>query len=345
MFLEKTVIIAEMAWAHDGSIQKAIDIMKAAKVAGADAIGIHITEMPDYMVTYYGSGEGRVSAGKEHLEVYKYLVDINPSHDDWLQFAKAARECQIKLCVMPNDSVSLAFADKSLDADYLALTAASFVEPDFIEACAKTGRTTLFRLGGATLGEIESTLQLWRRSSGGEPILLHGFQNYPTKLEETNVRQLEILRDLFEVKVGLADHIDGSDPISQTIPILALACGATFIEKHVTWDRDEKGEDFEAALNPDDFRVFVNNVRAAEVALGQKEWKPLTEAALRYRDVTRKRLVASRDLEQGAVLARSDVMFKRSDFGANGEQLGMVLGRVLKDDLKKDDGISLDNLA
>ncbi len=296
------------------------------------------------MVTYYGSGEGRVSAGKEHLEVYKYLVDINPSHDDWLEFTEVARECHMKLCVMPNDMVSLEFADRSLDADYLALTAASFVEPDFITACAQTGRPTLFRVGGATLGEIESTLNLWRKSEGGEPILLHGFQNYPTKLEETNVRQLEVMRDLFKVKVGLADHIDGGDPISQTIPILALAYGATFVEKHITWDRDEKGEDFEAALNPADFRIFVNNLRAAETALGQREWKPLSEAALRYREITRKRLVATRDMKKGKVLERSDVMFKRSDYGANGEQLGMVLGRVLKQDLNKDDGISLDNL-
>lgn len=345
MHASRTLIIAEMAWAHDGSIDKAINIMMAAKEAGADAIGIHITELPDYMVTYYGSGEGRVSAGKEHLEVYKYLDDINPTQDDWRKFAAAARDAGIKLCVMPNDAVSLEFTDKVLDADYLALTAASFVEPDFVEACARTGRTTIFRVGGATLGEIESTLHLWRRCAGGEPILLHGFQNYPTKLEETNMRQLGGLRNMFDVQIGLADHIDGGDPIAQSVPILALAFGATCIEKHITWDRTEKGEDFEAALDPADFRTFVNNVRATEIALGCRDWGPLSDAALRYRGITRKRLVAARDMQAGTLLERADIVFKRSDYGANGEHMQMLLGRALKHDMKMDDGVSLEDLV
>ena len=345
MISEDVCIIAEMAWAHDGSVDKAISIMKAAKDAGADAIGIHITELADYMVPYYGSGEGRVSAGKEHLEVYKYLDDINLTQDDWRKFTAASRDVGIKLCVMPNDAVSLAFADKDLNADILALTAASFVEPDFVEACAKTGRTTVFRVGGATLGEIESTLHLWRSCGGGEPILLHGFQNYPTKLEETNIRQLESLCNIFSVQVGLADHIDGADPIAQSVPMLALAFGASYIEKHITWDRAEKGEDFEAALNPSDFRNFVNNIKAAEIALGGRDWAPLSEAAMSYRSVTRKRLVAARDLEPGLILERADILFKRSDYGANGEQMGLIIGRELKHALKVDDGIGLEDLV
>ena len=340
----QTLIIAEMAWAHDGSIDKAIDIMKAAHEAGADAIGIHITELADYMVTYYGSGEGRVSAGKEHLEVYRYLDDINPSQDDWRRLAAVARDIGIELCVMPNDFASLEFAHRELDPKYLVLTAASFVEPDFVKAVAATGRTTVFRAGGATLGEIESTVHLFQAHSQAEAILLHGFQNYPTKLEETNIHQLDVLRELFGTQVGLADHIDGGDPIAKSVPMLALAFGATAIEKHITWDRAEKGEDFEAALDPADFKTFVANVRAAEVALGSKVWAPMSETALRYRNITRKRLVAARDLAEGAVLEKADVMFKRSDYGANGEQIGLVLGRTLDKALEKDDGIALEDL-
>ncbi|MNQ24236.1 N,N'-diacetyllegionaminic acid synthase [compost metagenome] len=342
---QHTLIVAEMAWAHDGSIDKAIGIMKAAKDAGADAIGIHITDLPTYMVPHYGSGEGRVSAGKEHMQVYKYLQDINPSNDDWVRFAKEARAAGIALCVMANDQASLAFCEAQLKPEYYVLTAAAFVEEEFIHALAKTGRPTLFRAGGATIGEVENALNIFKANGGGEVTVLHGFQNYPTKLEDTNVQQMQTMGKLFGVKVGLADHIDGADPIAKAIPMLALALGASCLEKHITWDRAEKGEDFEAALNPSDFKEFVAYVRAGEIALGQENWTALSPAAERYRSVSRKRMVAARPIASGTVLTRADITFKRGDVGMSPAQLNAVIGRTTKSSLVENDGIALEDLV
>lgn len=341
---KKVTIVAEMAWAHDGSLEKAIRIMQAAKDAGADAIGIHITDLPTYMVPHYGSGEGRVSAGKEHMKVFQYLVDINLSNDDWVRFADAARAAGMALCVMPNDHASLAFCESAIKPEFYVLTAAAFVESEFIATVARTGRPTIFRVGGATIGEIESGLNLFRLNGGGEPTLLHGFQNYPTKLEDTNIRQMQTLNEMFGVAVGLADHIDGGDPIAKAVPVLALAFGATCIEKHITWNRAEKGEDFEAALDPQDFKEFVNYVRASEIALGQSTWGPLSAAAERYRGVSRKRMVAARTVKAGTVLSRADITFKRADVGISPALLDSVIGRTAKCDLVENDGVTLEDL-
>jgi sialic acid synthase SpsE len=345
MSAERVKIVAEMAWAHDGSIEKAIRIMLAAKEAGATAIGIHITDLPTYMVPHYGSGEGRVSAGKGHLEVYKYLDKINPSREDWLTFAEAAREARIEICAMANDLNSLAFCQEELHPDIYVLSAAAFVEEDLIVAVAKTGKPTLFRVGGATLGEIEAALHLFQENGGGEVTLLHGFQNYPTALEDTNIRQLQALKETFGVHAGLADHIDGSDSIAKAVPILALAFGATCVEKHITWDRSEKGEDFEAALNPADFREFVKFVRAGEVALGQTNWGRLSPASMRYRSVSRKRIVAARAIQKGHSIGRNDLAYKRGDVGLAPDQKDLVVGRQVKLDLEENDGISLEDLS
>lgn len=344
MSSKSVTIVAEMAWAHDGSVDKAIRIMKAAKDAGADAIGIHVTDLPTYMVPHYGSGEGRVSAGKEHMKVFQYLVDINLKEADWEAFAAEARKVGIALCVMPNDRASLDFCERAIKPEFFVLTAAAFVEADFIVAVARTGRPTLFRIGGATLAEIENALNLFKANGGGEVTLLHGFQNYPTKLEDTNVRQMESLKDLFGVPVGLADHIDGGDPIAKAIPMLALALGASCIEKHITWDRAEKGEDFEAALDPADFKEFVSYVRAGEIALGERNWGPLSPAAERYRGVSRKRMVAARAIKSGTVLTREDITYKRGDVGISPAQTENILGRTLKSDLVENDGITLEDL-
>lgn len=342
--MSRTTIIAEMAWAHDGSMDKALRIMRAAKSAGADAIGVHVTNLEGYMVPHYGSGAGRVSAGKEHMQVYRYLEGINPSQEDWVRFSDAAREEGMALCVMPNDLPSLVFCESRIDPQMYVLSSAAFVESEFITALAACNRKTLFRIGGATLGEIDMALNLFRTSGQGEAVLLHGFQNYPTQLDETNIRQLAVLHELFGVPVGLADHIDGSEAIAKVIPILALGFGATYLEKHITWDREEKGEDFEAALNPSDFAEFVGNVRAAEIALGVRSWLPLSPAAERYRGVSRKRVVATQNLSAGTVLARTDLCFKRADEGLSPDRLGMLLGRTLKHPLRENDGVTLEDL-
>ncbi len=342
---EHTLIIAEMAWAHDGSVEKAISIMKAAKEAGADAIGIHVTEIPAYMVPHYGSGEGRVSAGKEHMKVYQYLQDINLTTNDWIDFAVAARANGIALCVMPNDNISLEFCERDIKPEYYVLSAAAFVEAEFVKAVAQTRRHTFLRIGGATIGEIESALSTFQAIDGGGGVtLLHGFQNYPTELKDANIRQMESLHKLFGVPVGLADHIDGADPTAKAVPLLALALGASCLEKHITWDRAEKGEDFEAALNPKDFKEFVSFVRAGEIALGDRYWGELSAAAERYRNVSRKRMVAAHAIASGAVLRRDDITFKRADVGISPSQLEAVVGRTLKVDLDENDGITLGDL-
>lgn len=338
-------IIAEMAWAHDGDVEKAISIMRAAKEAGADAIGIHVTNVPEYMVPNYGNGKGKVSAGKEHFDIYEYLNRINLSNRDWKVFCEEATRSDIDLCVMPNDLSSLEYTLNELDPSLIVVTAASFIETDFICEVAKSNKTTIFRIGGASLGDIENTLNLFRANSKAEAVLLHGFQNYPTLLSETNIKQLEILKELFQTPVGLADHIDGSDPLAKTVPMLAVACGATYIEKHITWNRAEKGEDFEAALDPDDFFEFVENLRGAATALGTKQWMPISPAAASYRDISRKRIVAARNLVKGEILSKSDIVFKRSDFGASGEQLQFIIDHPVRKEIQKNQGITLEDIC
>ena len=89
--MKNTHIIAEMAWGHDGSIDQAVELMQAAKNCGADSFSIHLTDLPNYMVNYYGSGEGKVSAGRENLDVYKYLEEIDLSKDKWIKLARIAK--------------------------------------------------------------------------------------------------------------------------------------------------------------------------------------------------------------------------------------------------------------
>src|SRR6056300_1572318 len=126
--MKKIKIIAEMAWSHDGSINKAIKILQSAKKSGAHYLGIHVTDLKSYMSIYYRNSPGKVSKGKEKLNIYKYLNKININNNDWIRLNKIAKKIKINLCVMPNDIESLNFTIKKIKPAMYALSAESFTE-------------------------------------------------------------------------------------------------------------------------------------------------------------------------------------------------------------------------
>lgn len=291
------------------------------------------------MVRHYAN-PSTVSGGKSTTAVYDYQERINLPPPAIRELVAAVRETPMALCVMANDFPSLEFGE-SLRPHAYVLPAACFVEEDFIRAMGQLRRPVILRVGGATLGEIERAVYLLRESGGAELLLLHGFQTYPTRLGETNLRFLPTLRQVFNCHVGLADHLDGGDDLALVIPPIALALGAVAIEKHITWDRNERGEDFESALDPGAFATFVRYVRAAEAALGTAAMPPITEDVSTYRQVSRKRVVAAEDIVAGTVLEGRHLVCKRSDEGALPNERTYLIGRRTRVALAKDAPITL----
>jgi len=334
-----TYIIAEMAWSHDGSVEKASSIIRGAAEAKADAISIHITSIPDYMVPHYGSGKGRVSAGKEDQNIYRYLEAINLKFDDWKQLIPLAKGLGLDVCVMCNDWPSFEFV-KPLDSEMYVISAASFAEENFVRALARTQRPLMLRVGGASLGEMEKVI-FWAKEEGNHQlILLFGFQNYPTRIEETHLAFLTTLKQTFGFQVGLADHLDADDDLALLLPLLAIPLGATVIEKHVTHDRQLRGEDFESALNPDELKKMVSYVRRVEKAIGPAHIQEIYSTMDAYRQISRKRIVAARDLQEGEVIGQENINFKRSDGGMTPDEMKYILGRKVKGRLSANDPIT-----
>lgn len=340
----KTFIIAEMAWAHDGSLEKAKKIAKAASDAGADAVGIHITSMPDYMVKRYGSNAGQtLSAGNESVCVYDYLVKINLKKEEWAAFFSYTKKLGLKIAVMPNDRPSLKFSS-ALKPDIYVIAAACFTEEDFVALVAKEKKPVVLRIGGATLGEIENTVRILQKGGATNITLLHGIQLYPTHVADTHVNLLSSLRAIFGLPVGIADHVDAKSDLALVIPLLAIPLGVSMIEKHLTHDRSLKGEDIEAALNPDEFATFVRYVRACEEALGENSFREFSKGELTYRNVSRKKIVAAKILKKGEVMERTSFTFKRSDIGLPAGEAKHLIGKKAKRAIAKDEGITWENI-
>lgn len=342
-----TYVIAEMAWSHNGDLQTAIEIARGAKKARADAIGIHLTSLPDYMVPHYGCKDGKTVSGIQPSadgEIYRYLERLNLRWEEWEIFFRATKELSIDVCAMCNDVVSLNFVKSRGQVSAYALAAACFTEYNFVQDVAKQNKPVVLRIGGATLGEIERVVNTIRECGNNDIVLLHGIQLYPTDPRLLNLSALPVLKAVFGSAVGLADHIDGGVPEAQVLPLLAIPYGISVMEKHITLDRGLKHEDYEAGLGIADFARFTENIRLAEVAIGNGAISALTPEDLKYRQVSRKRIVARRPMSQGAVIGRSDITFKRADNGLDPSEAALLLGRTLCCDVSADEGLDLSKI-
>jgi len=339
-----TFIVAEMAWSHDGSMEKAKKIIRAASDAKADAIKFHITSLEDYMVPQYGSGKGRVSAGKEGRRIYDYLKSINLDRKAWKELFSYVKGLDLLICAMCNDLPSFKFASK-LNPDIYDIHSSCLSDEDFIKEVAKEMKPVFLGIGASTLSEIEKAI-FWIKETGNNNIaLIYGFQSYPTRLEDMHLRHIQSLKQMFSLPVGFADHTDGGSELALITPLVALPFGANIIEKHVTYDRSARGEDSESALDPGDLKKLVQLVREVEKAFGSPATRPFSEQELNYRQVSKKRTVAKVNIKKNEKITKDKIAFKRSDEGVYPEESKFLVGRTAKRDIKKNEALTWEKIS
>jgi sialic acid synthase SpsE len=348
--MKKIYIIAEMAWGHMGSLDKAIEYAVSVNDAGADAISIHITNLDEAITRDYKCLAGQTLSGSADntVSIYEYLDQINLTKADWLKFDTKTKSLGLDLVAMCNDMDSYLFSQKMKISAYV-LSAASFLEYDLIEIIAINHNDIILRIGGATINEIDTVINFILDNNPKVQInLLAGIQLYPTPIEQLHIESIKILKDRYKNKpitLGLADHIDGDNPYAIYLPALALPLGITTIEKHITTDRKEKLEDYEAALGFDQFKDFVRYVRIAEKALGDGSINYLiNDYYEKYRQVSRKKIVARTDIKEGEVFTKSNVTYKRSDYGASMDMLHKILGNKANKKISRNQGITLEDI-
>lgn len=345
-----TYIIGEMAWSHNGKLENALKILQGLKEANANAVGVHLTDLNTYMTKSYKclAGQTLSDSADDSLSIYEYLQRINLTNDEWLEFSKRAHDLMIDIVAMCNDYLSFCFS-KMIKVKRYVISAACFGEYDLISEIVKYNNNLILRIGGATLAEIDEIIDFILTIDGHSKItLLAGIQLYPTPIEQLHLASISKLKQKYDkpnINIGLADHIDGDNSNAITIPALALAYGVDIFEKHVTTDRLDKLEDYEAALGLKEFKEFVQYISAAELALGSGDIDYLeNDSYEKYRNVSRKKIVAARELTKGEVITKEKIAFKRSDHGSQLTNLKLFIGKKLNKNKYIDDGIDIEDL-
>lgn len=249
----RTLIIAEAGINHQGKVENAIKLIKAAKKSGADAIKFQALN-PDAMV------DKRLLP--ETYEIYK---KHRISTKDYKELLKGCMDEGILFISTVFDEEGADFLE-SMGVKSFKVSSYDLTNIPLLIYLAKKGLPIILSTGLSNMVEVEKAVEAIKNNGNNDIILLHCISYYPTPYEYANLNAIATLKDRFNLIVGYSDHT-----IGYLVPIIAVAKGAKVIEKHFTLDNNQDGPDHRLSLNPEDFKKMVENIRIEEKTFGSGE--------------------------------------------------------------------------
>jgi len=319
-------IIAEAGVNHNGDVDKAFELIRVAKRAGADCVKFQ-TFKAERVVTQSApkaSYQMRVSDPAEsQLSMLKKLELSEDAYADLI--ALCDRE-GIIFTSTPYNEEDIEFLD-SLGVPLLKSASIHIAEPRFLQRMAETGRPLVVSTGMATWDEIDEAVRAIRSTGNENFVLLQCTTNYPSRLADTNLRAMVSMRERFDCNVGYSDHTQSHAPC-----IGSIALGACVVEKHLTLDRAMSGPDHLTSESPEEFATLVTSIREMEVAMGSPEKAP-TEAERANMPGMRRSIVARRAIAKGSPIEDDDLTCRRPLSGIPPREWEQLLGRIALRDI------------
>ncbi|QUX94503.1 N-acetylneuraminate synthase [Marinomonas sp. CT5] len=330
-----TLIIAEAGVNHNGNEELAFKLVDAAYQAGADIVKFQTFKAKNLVTEQAKQADYQVKNMQREESQFAMLSRLELSYEAHHQLVAYCNKLGIEFLSTAFDDESLEFLVSDLGLKCLKLPSGELTNAPLVLKHARTGCDLIVSTGMATLAEIEMALgviafgytcsidsqpslaafQEAYASDAGQKALkekvniLHCTTEYPAPMEEINLRAMDTLRQAFDLPAGYSDHSKGI-----TIPIAAVARGATLIEKHFTLDKNMEGPDHKASLEPNELTEMVSAIRQVEIALGSSVKKP-TVSEIKNKVIARKSLVATKDIAIGECFSEENIAIKRPGDG------------------------------
>ena len=334
--MSKTLIIAEAGVNHNGSIKIAKKLIDVAKDCGADAVKFQ-TFTAEKLVRFNAEKANyqKETSGKDETQfnmIKKLELDVI-THKELIKYCTKKR---ILFLSSPFDLDSVDLLAK-LGLEIIKIPSGEIVNLPYLEKIGKLKKRIILSTGMADLGEIKNALDVLI-SSGTETddiTVLHCNTEYPTPYEDVNLNAMQTIKKAFGVKVGYSDHTLGIE-----VPIAAVALGAEVIEKHFTLDKNMKGPDHKASLEPSELKAMVNGIRKIEKALGDGIKKP-SKSEQKNINVVRKSIVAIKPIKKGEIFSEENIGVKRPGTEISPMKWYEVIGKTAKKDFEINEWIVL----
>ena len=330
-------VICELSGNHNGSLQRALEMIDAAAATGCDAIKIQ-TYTADTITIDCDRPEFTLRGGLWDGRTLHDLYSEAQTPFEWhAALFQRARERGVILFSTPFDESAVDLL-AGLDAPAYKIASFEAVDLPLIAYTAARGRPLIISTGMANLAEIGAARDAALRAGAAGVALLHCTSAYPAPLEDANVRTVADLAQRFGCVSGLSDHTPGT-----AASVAAVACGASIIEKHFTLARADGGPDAAFSLEPDEFRALVHDCKAAWRALGEVGYdlQGSEKGNLQFR----RSLYVVADVRAGETVTAAHVRSIRPGLGLAPQHLPEVIGRRAARDLKRGEPLAWDMLA
>lgn len=313
-----TLIVAELGVNHDGSVKRALELVRMASACGADAIKLQVFKATTLMhpLSAFATYQKEGCADATPTDMLRRYELTSSELRQVVRLAQQLKMIPLATPFSPADVETV----KGLDLPAVKIASPDLVNHPLLVQASRLNRPLLLSTGAATMAEVQRTAG-WLYGWGASFALLHCISSYPAPTSQANLCWLWELARLFAVPVGYSDHT--TDVMAGP---LAVAAGATIVERHLTYDRGARGPDHASSSDPAQFTRYVKLVREAEILRGAPG-KRVLEIEQDVRRVSRQSLVLRRSLQAGECIREEDLTVQRPGTGIPAETIGEVIGR------------------
>jgi len=332
----KVFIIAEAGVNHNGRLNLAYQLIDIAKDAEADAVKFQTFKAENVVSKLADKAEYQKKSTDIDKSQLKMIKHLELSFGDFIKLKKYCNKKEIMFLSTPFDYQSIDFLYDLVDI--YKIPSGEVINYSYLKYIAAKNKPIIMSTGMAKLGEVEEAINnIGSVNSKAEISLLHCTTNYPTPYKEVNLKSMQTLAAAFKLPVGYSDHTLGIE-----VPVAAVALGAKIIEKHFTLDKNLPGPDHKASLEPDELKEMVKVIRNIEMALGDGIKKP-NKSEIEIMKVTRRSLIATKDIRAGEIIEESDMAIKRPGTGILPKFKEIVIGMKLVNDIRRDEPFRWEN--
>lgn len=336
--MKKTIIIAEAGVNHNGILANAIKLIDAAVDSGVDYVKFQTFKAENLVSKKAQKADyQKQNTGDAEDTQFDMLKKLELSHEDHTVLIDYCKRKGIKFFSTAFDLDSLQYL-KDIGLDVVKIPSGEITNLPYLRMAANLFSNVILSTGMCTMAEINDAVSVFLKAglSSKDITILHCNTEYPTPMQDVNLKAMLAIQAEFGTAVGYSDHTLGIE-----VPIAAVALGAVVIEKHFTLDRTMPGPDHPASLEPSELKAMVLAIRNIELAIAGDGLKTPSPSELKNIAIARKSIIAAKDIKKGELLSADNLSIKRPGNGISPMRWDDVIGQVAITDFAQDDLIVL----